>query len=123
MNRGVIGTLGLLSLVFLSTSIDLSVFPNTNFLPFDQHYELDNLSPINSSNMCLCRCYNLSICFTATYIGVNRTCLLYFAQLSQGKLQSLPNSSNAKVYWFGNRNLSSKLDAREHVIPLTVTFS
>ena len=98
----------LLSPVCLSVPVNLSVFPNTNFRPFDQSYVLNNLSPINSSNTCLCRCYNISLCFTVTYIGANRTCILYFAQLSQGNLQSLPNSSNAKVYWFGNRNLSGK---------------
>ena len=108
MSRRMIGAIVLLSLVLLSTSINLSVFPNTNFRPFDQSYVLGNLSPINSSNMCLCRCYNISTCVTVTYIGANRTCILYSAQLSLGNLQSLPNSSNAKVYWFGNRNLSGE---------------
>ena len=102
--------------VCLSAPITISVFPNTVFLSFDAHYELDNLSPIDSSNMCLCRCYNISICFTVTYIGANQTCILYFAQLSQGQLQSFSISMDSRVYSFGNRNLSGKLDRHVHLL-------
>ena len=102
----------LMSLVLLSTSITLSVFPNTIFVPIDPRYQIANLSPINSSNMCLCRCYNISICFTVTYVAANRTCILYFAQLTQGHLQSVPANVNASVYSFGNRNLTGELETR-----------
>ena len=62
----------------------------------------------------------MSICFTVTYIGGNWTCVLYFAQLSQGQLQSVAPSVNASVYSFGNRSLSGESEI--HVIAPTNTI-
>ena len=85
--------------------INISVFKNIVFLPNSLLYQIASLSPIEPSNACLCRCYNISVCCTVTYIGANRTCLLYFAQLDYGQPQSVPANMNASVYSFASRGL------------------
>jgi hypothetical protein len=101
-------TILLLHLIFLSTTITLTVYNNARFNPIDKRYMIGTLLSTNSVNACLCECYNNVICFTANYNNVNQTCLLYFAQLNQGQLFVVPTIMNAQVYDFGNRSFPGK---------------
>ena len=109
----------LLSRVSSSSSISLPFYENHLFHPTDSRYQMASVTPIYSPDTCICHCYMMSMCSTVTYIGSNRTCVLYFAQLSQGQLQSVAPSVDASVYSFGNRSLSGESEI--HVIAPTNT--
>ncbi|CAF0744469.1 unnamed protein product [Rotaria sordida] len=51
--------------------------------------------------------FDLIFISLVTYFGFSQTCLLFFAQLSQGQLRVVPTIANAKVYYFGNRSFSA----------------
>ena len=89
-------------------TMSISMYKNAVFDPIDTRYRLSNLSAISSVNACLCQCSNQVICFTAIYFGMNKTCLLFIAQLNQGQLRVVPTIFNATVFYFGNRNFSCK---------------
>ncbi len=92
-----------------TTMMPIIVYNNARFDSINNtHYMINNLSSINSSNACLCDCYNNGSCFTATYFSINQTCLLFSAQLSQGQLRVVPTILNAQVYFFGNRSSLGK---------------
>ncbi|CAF0974474.1 unnamed protein product [Rotaria sp. Silwood1] len=98
----------LIYLVFLFTATTrYTVYRNAQFDPIDRRYIINSFSSISSAYTCLCQCYNNVICFIVTYFGSNQTCLLFFAQLSQGKLRVVPTIANAKVYYFGNRSFNA----------------
>lgn len=89
--------------------ISISIYENARFDPIDSRY-MRILSTNDSSNTCLCKCYNNTVCFTALYYGFNQTCIIYFAQLNQGQLQVIPTIFNATIYYFGNRSYPGKKD-------------
>ena len=103
-------TVVLLLLLFMpsSTPLTLPEFLDAVFVPIDPRYKIVNRSPIDSLNTCLCQCYNMTICFTVTYIGSTLTCILYFAQLDQGELQMVSSNVSASVFSFGNRDWNGK---------------
>jgi len=90
------------------TKTPISVYKNAQFNPINTLYIISTLSSISSVNACICACYNNIICATATYFGINHTCLLSFAQLSEGQLQVVPTIMNATVYSFKNRSFYGK---------------
>lgn len=99
---------GLIHLVFLFTTIlSLTVYNNARFDPTGIGYMLNSQPLINSVNACLCECFNNVTCSTTTYLGINQTCILFSAQLNQGQLRVVPSIINAKVYYFGNRNVGT----------------
>ena len=96
--------------------ISITMYQNAQFNPIDMRYVFKKLSSINSSNNCLCQCFNHTLCFTATYFGINRTCLLTFAQLSQGQMQVVPTNINATVFTIRNRTLQGKYEKQDNII-------
>jgi hypothetical protein len=106
-----IATIILLYVVFSSTMITpITVYNNARFNSIDTRYIISALTSFSSINVCLCECYNNIICFIANYFGINQTCLLYSAQLSQGQLWVVPTIMNAQVYDFRNRSFPGKLE-------------
>jgi hypothetical protein len=92
----------------LSMTMSVVTYTNAYFDPIDTRYVLSNLSSISSANGCLCKCYSSAICYTVTYYSINQTCVLFFAQLYQGRLRLASTSVNASVYSFGNRSNGSE---------------
>jgi hypothetical protein len=98
----------LVHLVFLSAAtVPIVLYINAKFDPMNTRYAVSNLSSISSIDACVCLCLNNVICSTGTYFGINQTCLLYFAQLSQGQLRVVPTVVNAAVY-SGNKSIGGK---------------
>ncbi|CAF1969860.1 unnamed protein product [Rotaria magnacalcarata] len=83
-------------------AISVTMYTNARFDPFNINNTLANLISISSVNVCLCQCYNNSICLTANYFFANQTCSLYSAQLSGGWLRVVPTSTNAQVLSFSS---------------------
>ena len=88
--------------------MSISMYNNARFDPTDTRFILNSLSSVSSANACICQCYSHTICFIANYFGINRTCLLYLAQLNQGQLRVVPTVFNAAVYSFRNRSVGGK---------------
>ena len=102
----------LLLLISLRCAISMfvSVYSNSQWIPFDKRYGLGTLSLIDSAAACLCLCNDNPICFVTTYFGNDQTCSLFFGQIDQGQgqLQLMNTNTNTQVYDFGNRSIPGK---------------
>jgi hypothetical protein len=104
-------------LAFFSTMImSITVYKNARFDPIDARSMMSTFSPISTVDACRCECYNNIICSTATYFGINRTCVLFYAQLNQGQLRVVPTVINATVSFFGNRSSSGKRERHLYIL-------
>lgn len=87
-------------------------YHNAEFNPFDMHSIIDNLTLIDSRNFCICQCFMNSLCNTVTYNGLNQYCVLYFAYLQEGELQTTAIDTNSTV--ISLRDMSST--GNNHII-------
>ena len=95
--------------VFFPTTIEsIIVYGNARFDPFDTRFILTQPFSVASVENCICECLNNTICFTATYFGINQTCLLFFAQMYQGELRVVPMIMNATVYFLDGKTTIGK---------------
>ena len=86
----------------------MGTIKNAQFTPEESLFQLSNISSINNYLNCACQCWNNSMCVTATYDGVNKTCYLFSAQLQQGQLISVATDKPTTTVTFPDRNVAGK---------------
>jgi hypothetical protein len=98
-----------LYLVLFSITIkSIIVYNNARFDPIDTRFILGQPFLVPSADDCVCECFNNTICFAATYFGINHICSLYFAQIYQGQLRVVPSIMNATAYFFNSATTTGK---------------
>ena len=80
----------------------MTVYSTAQFQPTNANDSLIRLPSVLTFNACACRCYNHSLCVTATFFGFNQTCILFSSFLWEGQIQLTINIS-ASVFSFSNR--------------------
>ncbi|CAF1025201.1 unnamed protein product [Adineta steineri] len=88
----------------LVLTVSISTINNAVFDPNDVSYRLNILSGIQSLDSCICQCSTNLNCSIINYYGLNQTCILFSAQLSQGSLRVVPTSKIITLVIFGNTN-------------------
>ena len=87
-------------------SVPVTIYNNVWFNLSSSTYLLADIYSITTLKLCMCQCSNNSMCNLGTYFGINGTCVLFSANLSQGQLQYTTNMS-ANVFIFSNRTVVS----------------
>lgn len=90
---------------FYATSA-LIAYNNARFEPFNPQFLRANITNVYSQAQCVCLCFKNSLCFTATYSGINQQCILYMARLDQGILHIMTTNLMTNVLNFEDRTLS-----------------
>jgi hypothetical protein len=98
--------LRLLLVVLLSfesiMTMPMTVYNSAWFDPANVTNILINIFSVTTVDACACQCYNNLLCFTGTFFGINKTCVLFSAHLWQGNLRLITNTF-ASVFSFPNR--------------------
>ncbi|CAF1105199.1 unnamed protein product [Adineta steineri] len=88
----------------LVLTVRINIINNAVFDPNDVSYRLNILSGTQSLDSCICQCNTSLNCSIINYYGLNQTCILFSAQLSQGSLRVVPTSQIITLVIFGNTN-------------------
>ncbi|CAF1422165.1 unnamed protein product [Adineta steineri] len=98
-------TLILLVCCLSTSTIPITIYKNAQFVPTNTNLKLADQFSINSLNECACQCLNNSQCLTATYIGINKSCSMFSAQVKRSWLQIQTTIMDASVLTFSNESL------------------
>jgi hypothetical protein len=99
-------TLLLLGCHHLVSAIPLVRYQNAQFIASTTSEYL-GLFNVQSQNECACYCFTNEICRTASYFGINNTCLLFSAKVQPENLRLTTLTIDAAVLTFQNRTVQS----------------
>ena len=93
----------------LSLSVPIAKIDNAAFNPQSTSYWLGEFGTVNSSDDCVCRCYQNASCVTISYYGFNQTCQLFSAPLLLEYVRSVSAAQLASIISFSNLSDVGKL--------------
>lgn len=95
-------TFALIIWLSYTIGIPIVIYTNARFNPADIQSELITKLSITSKYACACQCYTNTSCITSNFIGINQTCTLFNAYISEGEVKVMMNI-NASIISFPNR--------------------